>query len=133
MLGIIVHHSAELVTFISLLSLALYQPQIRHLIHLVDALLTCNSRKTLTNLYRQFAAHLDPKTAADFFRESPWQAEDINCKASKRPKSGLPWSCWPSTILDVAVPFLPRGTPSSQRFWSFLCVLSGLCGAIKGY
>jgi hypothetical protein len=78
MLGVIVQHSVEIVTFISWLSLALYQPQIRHLIQLVDALLVCDSRKTLTNLYRQLAAHRDPKTAADFFRESPWQAIDIN-------------------------------------------------------
>ena len=50
MLGVIVQHSAEIVTFISWLSLALYQPQIRHLTQLVDALLVCDSRKTLTNL-----------------------------------------------------------------------------------
>jgi len=78
MLGVIVQHSVEIVTFISWLSLALYQPQIRHLIQLVDALLVCDSRKTLTNLYRQLAADRDPKTAADFFRESPWQAMDIS-------------------------------------------------------
>lgn len=78
MLGVIVQHSVEIVTFISWLSLALYQPQIRHLIQLVDALLVCDSRKTLTNLYRQLAAGPDPKTAADFFRESPWQARDIS-------------------------------------------------------
>jgi len=78
MLGVIVQHSVEIVTFISWLSLALYQPQIRHLTQLVDALLVCDSRKTLTNLYRQLATHRDPKTAADFFRESPWQAMDIS-------------------------------------------------------
>ena len=78
MLGVIVQHSVEIVTFISWLSLALYQPQIRHLIQLVDALLVCDSHKTLTNLYRQLASNADPKTAADFFRESPWQAIDIS-------------------------------------------------------
>jgi hypothetical protein len=78
MLGVIVQHSVEIVTFISWLSLALYQPQIRHLIQLVDALLVCDSHKTLTNLYRQLATQPDPKTAADFFRESPWQAIDLN-------------------------------------------------------
>ena len=71
MLGVIVQHSIEIVTFISWLSPALYQPQIRHLIRLVDALLVCDSKKTLTNLYRQLAAKYDPNTAADFFRESP--------------------------------------------------------------
>jgi len=78
MLGVIVQHSVEIVTFISWLSPVLYQPQIRHLIQLVDALLVCDSRKTLTNLYRQLAADPDPKTAADFFRESPWQVIDIS-------------------------------------------------------
>ena len=78
MLGVIVQHSVEIVTFISWLSLALYQPQIRHLIQLVDALLVCDSHKTLTNLYRQLAVSRDPKTAADFFRESPWQVIAIS-------------------------------------------------------
>ena len=78
MLGVIVQHSVEIVTFISWLSPALYQPQIRHLIRLVDALLVCDSQKTLTNLYRQLAAKYDPKTAADFFRESPWQVVDVS-------------------------------------------------------
>jgi hypothetical protein len=78
MLGVIVQHPVEIVTFISWLSLALYQPQIRHLIQLVDALLVCDSHKTLTNLYRQLAVPRDPKTAADFFRESPWQVIAIS-------------------------------------------------------
>lgn len=78
MLGVIVQHSVEIVTFISWLSPALYQPQIRHLIQLVDALLVCDSHKTLTNLYRRLAVSRDPKTAADFFRESPWQVIAIS-------------------------------------------------------
>lgn len=78
MLGVIVQHSIEIVTFISWLSPALYQSQIRHLIRLVDALLVCDSKKTLTNLYRQLATRYDPKTAADFFRESPWQVIDVS-------------------------------------------------------
>jgi hypothetical protein len=78
MLGVMVQQSAEIVTFISWLSLALYQPQMRHLTQLVDALLVCNSRKTLSNLYRQLAAQPDPKTAADFFRESPWQVNEVS-------------------------------------------------------
>lgn len=78
MLGVIAQHSVEIITFISWLSPALYQPQIRHLIRLVDALLVCDSRKTLTNLYRQLADCPDPKTAAGFFRESPWQVVDVS-------------------------------------------------------
>ena len=72
MLKAIVQQSSELVAFIHALNIVLYQPQIRHLIQLLDALLVCNDRKTLTNLYRQYLDDPDPKTAADFFRESPW-------------------------------------------------------------
>jgi len=37
----------------------------------------CESKKTLTRLYRLHESEPDPKTAADFFRESPWQVEAI--------------------------------------------------------
>lgn len=77
MLPTILQHSAELLAFIALFNLALYQPQMRHLHQLVDALLVCNGKKTLSNLYRQLAGEPDPKTAADFFRESPWEREDV--------------------------------------------------------
>ena len=77
MLKTIVHPSVKLVEFIFTLKLALYQPQIKHLERLTDALIVCDRRKTLTNLYREFVDELCPKTAADFFRESPWQAEDV--------------------------------------------------------
>ena len=50
----------------------------QHLIRLADVLMVCDSRKTLSNLYRQFVEELDPKTAADFFRESPWAPEDVD-------------------------------------------------------
>ena len=77
MLKTIVHPSVKLVEYIFALKLALYQPQIQHLQRIADALIVCDRRKTLTNLYREFVEELDPKTAADFFRESPWQAEDV--------------------------------------------------------
>ncbi len=77
MLPIILQHSAQLVAFIALFNLALYQPQIRHLRNLVDAMLVCNGKKTLSNLYRQINGEPDPKTAADFFRESRWEREDV--------------------------------------------------------
>jgi len=77
MLPTILQHTPALITFIALLNPALYQPQIRHLLNLVDALLVCNGRKTLTNLYRQITGEPDPKTAADFFRESPWERDDV--------------------------------------------------------
>lgn len=77
MLSTILQHSEALIAFIALFNLALYQPQIRHLINLADAQLVCNGKKTLSNLYRQISGEPDPKTAADFFRESPWQREDV--------------------------------------------------------
>lgn len=77
MFATLVQHSADLVAFVALFNLALYQPQLRHLLRLVEALLVCNGKKTLSNLYRQWEGEPDPKTAADFFRESPWQREEI--------------------------------------------------------
>lgn len=78
MLKTIVQQSQSIVAFISALQLALYQPQKRHLIQLLEALLVCNGRKTLSDLYRLWVGNLDPKTAADFFRESPWKVEAIS-------------------------------------------------------
>lgn len=78
MLKTIVNYSVKLASFVLALELALYQPQMQHLIRLVDALMVCDSRKTLSNLYRQFVEELDRKTAADFFRESPWTPGDVN-------------------------------------------------------
>lgn len=77
MLPTILQQSAQLVAFVALLNPALYQPQIRHLLNLADSLLVCQGKKTLSNLYRQLSGEPDPKTAADFFRESPWGREDI--------------------------------------------------------
>ncbi|MEJ2711533.1 MAG: transposase [Anaerolineales bacterium] len=78
MLKAIVQQSSELVAFIKALNIVLYQSQIRHLMQLLDALLVCNDKKTLTNLYHQHLHDPDPKTAADFFRESPWQKEAVS-------------------------------------------------------
>lgn len=78
MLKTIVQQSQSLVAFISALHLALYQPQKRHLIQVLDALLVSQGRKTLSDLYRVWVGKLDPKNAADFFRESPWKVEAIS-------------------------------------------------------
>lgn len=74
MLSPIVHHSLQLVSFISCLGILLSEPQRRHLLQMLDGLLMCEGRKTISNLYRQQASHPDPKTGADFFCESPWDA-----------------------------------------------------------
>jgi len=78
MLPQIVQHSEVLVSFIFALQLALYQPQIRHLLQIVDALLVCNQRKTLSDLSRLLHLAPDPKALADFFRESPWTVDLIS-------------------------------------------------------
>jgi hypothetical protein len=78
MLKTIVNYSVKLASFVLALELALYQPQMQHLIRLVDVLIVCDSRKALSNLYRQFVEELDPKTAADFLRESPWAPGEVN-------------------------------------------------------
>ena len=77
MLPVIVQHSEALVTFIFSLNLALYQPQIRHLLQIVDALIASNQRKTLSDLSRLLKDAPDPKALADFFRESPWTVDLI--------------------------------------------------------
>lgn len=77
MLPTILQHSAVLVAFIASINPALYQPQMRHLRNLVDAMLVCSGKKTLSNLYRQIMGEPDGKTAADFLRESPWEREDV--------------------------------------------------------
>jgi hypothetical protein len=78
MLRTIVQQSQSLVAFISALKLALYQPQKRHLIRLLDAVFVSHGRKTLSDLYRLWVGAPDPKNAADFFRESPWEVETLS-------------------------------------------------------
>lgn len=78
MLPLIVQHSEALTSFVLALQLALYQPQIRHLLQIVDALIVCSQRKTLSDLARVLHLAPDPKTLADFFRESPWTVDLIS-------------------------------------------------------
>lgn len=78
MLKTIVTQSVKLTGFLLALELALYQPQLQHLTRLVEALVVCDSRKTLSALYRAWVDDPDPKTAADFLRESPWDPEALN-------------------------------------------------------
>jgi len=78
MLKAIVQHSTKLVAFLNALNLALYQPQIRHLTQILDALLVCDREKTLTNLSRQLEETVHPKNAADFFRESTWDSKTLS-------------------------------------------------------
>ena len=84
MLKTIVQQAQPLTAFISALNIALYQPQIRHLIRLMDAILVSEGRKTLISLYQLMVGAPDGKAAADFFRESPWKVEAIS-RARKQP------------------------------------------------
>lgn len=77
MLSPIVHHSLQLVSFIGCLGLLLSQPQRAHLLRVLDGLLMSEKRKTLSDLYRQQVSRPDPKSGADFFRESTWDEVDL--------------------------------------------------------
>jgi hypothetical protein len=50
--------------------LSLSQPQRRHILNVADALLVCESRKTLAALQRQLVEAVDPSNLADSFRIS---------------------------------------------------------------
>jgi hypothetical protein len=78
MLTAIVQHSEELVAFIAALNIVLYQPQMRHLLQMVDALLVSSDTKTISGLYRQLKWQPDPKSGADFLRESPWEPAEVS-------------------------------------------------------
>lgn len=82
MLKRIVHPSSFLVTFVTLLHLNFSKPQRKHLLRTADAVIVCEGRKTLANLYRQLVDAPDVSAVADFFRVSPWEAEEI-CQALK--------------------------------------------------
>src|SRR6266404_3943908 len=74
MLTRIVHPSPALEAFLRPLTAHMTQPQREHLLHLADALLVCQDRKTLAGLQRQFLDPTDPSNWADFLRLSPWSA-----------------------------------------------------------
>jgi len=55
-------------------------PQRRHLVNLCDGLLTCETRKTLAALQRQFLDSADASNWADFLRISPWRADAVRAE-----------------------------------------------------
>jgi len=77
MLTRILHNSLKLTEFVDRLDLPLTKPQIRHGINLADALLVCESEKTLAELQRQFVACVDASNMADNLRCAPWTAESV--------------------------------------------------------
>lgn len=76
MLKRIVQPSVLLVMFVMLLRLNLSKPQRKHLLRTADAIV-CEEQKTLANLYRQWVEAPDASAVADFFRLSPWAAEEL--------------------------------------------------------
>jgi hypothetical protein len=77
MLTRILHNSPDLCTFVDQLNLPLSQPQLRHVINMADALLVCDSDKTLAELQRQFVECVDASNMADTLRIAPWTAEGV--------------------------------------------------------
>jgi hypothetical protein len=73
----IVRRSAAVVTFVGLLSLSLSVPQLRHVERLVDMIVMAPRRKTLAQLVAQELDSVDVSNVADFFRISPWDADDV--------------------------------------------------------
>jgi hypothetical protein len=83
MLKQIVSVSPELRQFVDELNLPLSVPQQRHVRQIADGLITVEGDKNLSNLYRHFVDNPCPKSAADTFREAPWQANDIRNSLQK--------------------------------------------------
>ena len=77
MLTRILHNSAALCAFIDQLDLSLSQPQVRHVRNLADALLVCDSAKTLAELQRQLVEAVDVSNVADTLRIAPWTAHEV--------------------------------------------------------
>jgi hypothetical protein len=78
MLTRILHNSPNLCEFIGHLDLPLTEPQRQHVINLVDALLVCDTVKTLSELQRQFVQCVDASNMADTLRIAPWTAETLS-------------------------------------------------------
>ncbi len=77
MLTRILHNSSKLTEFIERLDLPLSKPQLQHGLNLADAILVCESEKTLAELQRQFVECVDASNMADNLRSAPWTAEMI--------------------------------------------------------
>ena len=77
MLTRILHNSPALCDFLDQLDLCLSQPQLRHVRNIADALLVCDSDKTLAELQRQFVECGDVSNMADTLRIAPWTAQAV--------------------------------------------------------
>ena len=77
MLTRILHNSPKLTEFVERLDLSLTKPQLRHGLNLADAVLVCESAKTLAELQRQFVQCVDASNMADNLRCAPWTAAAV--------------------------------------------------------
>src|SRR3954470_20561378 len=73
----IVRRSTAVVTFVGLLGLTLSAPQRQHVERCADLLVLAPRRKTLAQLAALELPGVDPRNLADFFRISPWDADDL--------------------------------------------------------
>lgn len=73
----IVSLNKQLLTFLLLLKLKLSKPQFQHASSFMDALLMCESHKTLSKLNRLLAEATDPSALSDFFTYSPWKNDQL--------------------------------------------------------
>jgi hypothetical protein len=73
----IVQRSAAVVSFIGLLALPLTVPQQRHVERLADVLVMAPRKKPLAQLAAVELDGVDASNLADFFRISPWDADDV--------------------------------------------------------
>ncbi len=73
MLTAIVQHSGEPVAFVAALNMALYEPQMRHLIHWVDASPIRNETKTISGRYLFCRLQNDHGVAG-------WQSDTIQAR-----------------------------------------------------
>ena len=63
--------------FIVGLHLSLSRPQTGHILRVGEAIIVTEGRKTLSGMYRECVDAPDESAVADFFRQSPWSAEEI--------------------------------------------------------
>ncbi len=77
MLKLIIQPSTVLLNFVLSLCITLSKPQRLHLLRTVEALIVSDERKTLSGLYRQWVEAPDVSAVADFFRVSPWSAQEM--------------------------------------------------------
>ena len=117
MLKRIIHPSAALVEFMLMLQLHLSQPQQRHVLRLVEAVIVGEGRKTLAELYRLWVDAPDVSAASDFLRVSPWDEqqgeqqvqvfiiEDLLAQARARRQALVMW-----VSLDDSTHYKDKGT-----------------------